>query len=137
LRKLAGDRAVLRALHFFQDNQRVLDQVEALRKGNLDEFLKLVNASGLSSSQWLQNSYPPAHPSEQGVSLALALTRQYLSTQARGACRVHGGGFAGTIQVYIPEEGVEGYREMMEPVFGEDAVVDLRIRPEGPVEVGR
>ncbi|MCG2715343.1 MAG: hypothetical protein L6422_03495, partial [Candidatus Marinimicrobia bacterium] len=103
LRPKVGDRAILRSLHFLGDNQRVLDQVEALEKGDFDTFLGLVNESGNSSCKWLQNCFTIKNPSEQGITLALALTENYLKNSGRkGACRVHGGGFAGTVQVFIP-----------------------------------
>ncbi|MFH1941448.1 MAG: galactokinase family protein [bacterium] len=133
LRTAVGDRALLRALHFFEDNERVLEQVDALRGGRFDRFLALVNASGNSSFKWLQNCYTTKNTSEQGVSLALALTEKYIEKVGEGACRVHGGGFAGTIQVFLPVGHLEGYVTIMEGVFGEGSVRVLRIRPTGTI----
>jgi galactokinase len=135
LRKKSGDRAILRAFHFFMDNQRVSDQVLALESDDFATFLKLVNESGNSSFKWLQNCYTTKDPSEQGVSLALALTEQYLKESGKGACRVHGGGFRGTIQVFMPDELLNGYIQLMRPVFGENAIMVLNIRPVGTVHI--
>jgi galactokinase len=145
LRKALGDRAVLRALHFFSENQRVVSLGDALaalavakapaeKRQALDRYLALVNESGDSSWELLQNIYSPRDPAVQGLSIALALSRKFLA--GRGACRVHGGGFAGTIQAYIPLEALEAYRGEMEKVFGEGAVTPLRIRPLGAIELG-
>jgi len=121
-------------LHFLEDNQRVLDQVEAMEKGDFDTFLDLVNESGNSSYKWLQNCFKIKNPSEQGITLALALTENYLKNSGRrGACRVHGGGFAGTIQVFIPSELLEDYIGLIEGVFGSGSVVRLNIRPVGAI----
>ncbi len=127
LRKKTGDRAVLRALHFLHDNARVEAQVEALRENDISTYLHQVGNSGRSSFCYLQNVYPGKSPEEQGVSLALNLTESFL--HGKGACRVHGGGFAGTIQVYIPNERAEEYVKYMENFFGEGSVTPLRIRP--------
>lgn len=133
LRSRAGDRAVLRAMHFFDDNQRVLDQVEALKRGDFDRFLVLVNASGNSSFKWLQNCYSTKNPAGQGVSLALALTEDYLQRIGRGGCRVHGGGFAGTIQVFLHDDHLNEYVRLMDGVFGEGSVRVLTVRPVGSI----
>jgi len=137
LRETVGDRAILRAIHFLQDNDRVRQQVAALEQGDFHRFLELVKASGNSSFKWLQNIYTVKNVQEQGVTLALALTEQYLGEIAAGACRVHGGGFAGTIQVFLPDAAVAGYQQMMAGVFGADSVKVLSIRPIGTVHVGR
>jgi galactokinase len=131
LRAKCGDRAVLRALHFLGDNERVVDQVTALEEGRFTDFLSLVSDSGNSSYKRLQNIYSPHHVEEQGVALALALTEGYLHELGQGACRVHGGGFAGTIQVFLPNLAVEAYAALLEPVFGEGSVHVLNIRPLG------
>ncbi len=131
IRKRTGDRAVLRAYHFLTDNQRVVEQVEALEKGEFDAFLKLVSESGQSSFKWLQNCYTSKNVAEQGVTLALALTENYLKRIGRGACRVHGGGFAGTIQVFLPNDVLDEYIKIMAPVFSESAISVLHIRPKG------
>ena len=133
LRKTCNDRAILRAFHFFNEDKRVEQQRAALKAGEFEDFLKMVNASGESSYKYLQNLYSPANPSEQGLALAIALTKQYLG--GRGACRVHGGGFAGTIQCYIPDEMLDGYRELIEAVFGQGSCVTLSVRPVGGCEI--
>ncbi len=126
LRGLVGDRAILRALHYFGENRRVEQQRAALKAGDCTAFLRLVTESGRSSFQYLQNVYTTKNVSEQGLSLALALSERY------GAiCRVHGGGFAGTIQAYVPAEQVLSYRDAIEAVFGKGACLLLRIRPYG------
>ena len=134
LREKVGDRAVLRALHFMEENKRVAKQKAALESGDLDAFFAEVIASGKSSFCYLQNVYTTKNLSEQGLSLALCLAEGYLSGK-RGAYRVHGGGFAGTIQAYVPTTEVEGYRKLMDSVFGEGKCIVLRIRPEGAVRI--
>lgn len=133
IRTACGDRAALRAFHFFNENARVGKQKKALLDGKFEEFFALVNESGNSSYDYLQNLYSNSNPSEQGLCLALALTKQYLG--GRGACRVHGGGFAGTVQCYIPNDKLDGYCEMIEKVFGKASCVVLKIRPVGGYEI--
>ena len=147
LRKATNDRAVLRALHFFGENRRVDAMMAALEKLNalpsetppakkgeaMEAFLTLIRESGDSSGELLQNIYSPKNPHEQGLSLALALTKKFLKSS--GVCRVHGGGFAGTIQAYIPLGSLEAYRNLMEEIFGKGALTVLRIRPMGAVEL--
>lgn len=133
LRKLCGDRAVLRAFHFFNEEERVESQKAALKSGNFEEFLKLVNESGESSYDYLQNLYSNSAVSEQGLPLAIALTKKFLN--GKGACRVHGGGFAGTIQCYIPTKQLDAYKEMIEAVFGKNSCCVLNIRPVGGFEL--
>ena len=133
LRKSCGDRAVLRAFHFFNEQQRVLEQRAALKNGNFEDFLNMVNASGQSSYDYLQNLYSTSAVNEQGLSLAIALTKQFLN--GKGACRVHGGGFAGTIQCYIPTERLADYKQMIEKAFGEGSCSVLNIRPVGGYEL--
>ncbi len=134
LRESVGDRAVLRALHFFAENKRVAKQREALMAGDLDAFFAEVLASGKSSFCYLQNVYTTKNLFEQGLSLALCLAEQYLADK-KSAWRVHGGGFAGTIQAYVPMADVEGFRALMDSVFGEGKCIVLRIRPEGAVRI--
>ncbi len=134
LREKVGDRAVLRALHFMNENERVAKQKAALLAEDLDAFLALVKESGKSSFCYLQNVYTTKNLTEQGLSLALCLAEDYLGDKA-AAYRVHGGGFAGTIQSFIPSEYVEGYRALMDGVFGEGKCIVLRIRPVGAVKV--
>ncbi len=134
LRQEVGDRAVLRALHFFAENKRVAAQKAALLRGDLEAFFGEVLASGKSSFCYLQNVYTTKNLTEQGLSLALCLAEKYLSGKS-GAWRVHGGGFAGTIQAYVPMSDVEGFRALMDCVFGEGKCIVLRIRPEGAVRI--
>lgn len=133
LREKAGDRAVLRAIHFFNDNQRAIDEKIALKEGRFDDFLKISKNSGRSSFQYLQNVYSPSNPTEQGLSLALSLASKAL--EHRGAYRVHGGGFAGTIQAFVPDDLLENYLKIMSSVFGEDSCYVLNIRPVGGTEI--
>ncbi len=151
LRKKFGDRAVLRALHFFEENDRAARMLEVLQAAAaaaesndgsgqaaaIDSFLTLVDQSGTSSWEWLQNVWTPKAPEEQGVALAQALTREFLKEnyEGRGTCRVHGGGFAGTIQAYIPKEAMKEYVRWMGSVFGEKSVTPLRIRGVGATEL--
>ena len=130
LREKLGDRALLRALHFVRENERVTAAKNALTDGNVDAFLRGVLASGASSFQYLQNVYTTINVKEQGLSLALAITDGYLAGKGC-AFRVHGGGFAGTIQVFIKNELIDGYCELLDSVFGEGAAMQLRIRPVG------
>ena len=134
LREKVGDRAVLRALHFMNENERVSKQKAALAANDLDKYFEQVISSGRSSFCYLQNVYTTKNLTEQGLSLALCLAEGYLSDK-RGAWRVHGGGFAGTIQSYVHESDVEGYRALMDSVFGEGKCIVLRIRPVGAVKV--
>ncbi len=132
LRKKLGDRAVLRAIHFINDNERVSKQIAAIKTNNFDDFLKLVCDSGDSSWEYLQNCMTVKNPLEQGVTIALAVTREYCKGM-KFAARVHGGGFAGTIQAFLPVEEFEGYKNAMENVFGEGCVTKLNIRSIGTV----
>ena len=135
LPKLYGkvsDRALLRAMHFFDENERVPKQAQALRDDRLDDFLKLVIESGESSWKLLQNVV--ASESQQSLAIALELSRRMLS-ECGGAWRVHGGGFAGTILAFVPQEKMAEYRARMDDVFGAGACVPLQIRPVGAVEV--
>jgi galactokinase len=134
LREKVGDRAILRALHFFAENRRVDAQCEALSRGDLATFLGLVTASGRSSFCYLQNVYSPMHPTEQGLSLALALAEDILAPIG-GACRVHGGGFAGTIQAFLPIQHLPDFCARMNAVFGACAATPLRLRAEGAVRL--
>ncbi len=133
LRKSCGDRAVLRAFHYFNENKRVEEQRIALKNSDFESFFKLVTSSGNSSYKYLQNLYSTSNTSEQGLCLAIALTKSFLGD--KGTCRVHGGGFAGTIQCYIPNDMLDGYRKMIENVFGKDSFVPLKIRPVGGFEI--
>jgi galactokinase len=134
LRVHSGDRAILRALHFLQENRRVDLEVEALRRKDLTDFLRLIEESGNSSYRWLQNCLVPHTPTEQGIPLALALAERFVK-QYGGACRVHGGGFAGTILVFLPHEHTDEFRILMESAFGPGCVKTLRIRSQGSQEI--
>ena len=129
LRRTAGDRAVLRAIHIYDENRRVAAQVAALIRGDFQSFLHYVNLSGFSSQNLLQNVIPTGATAHQEVALALALARHLLG--GRGACRVHGGGFAGTIQAFVPDDLLEGFRAGMEAVLGQGACHVLAIRKAG------
>lgn len=134
LREALGDRAVLRALHFFEENKRVQKQKEALAVSDLDTFLSCVLDSGRSSFCYLQNVYSAKNPREQGLSLALCLAEKLLRGK-RAAWRVHGGGFAGTVQAFVPENEVENFKKSMDEIFGDGRCMVLRIRPEGAVKI--
>jgi len=134
LRSAVGDRAVLRTMHFFSENHRVDAMLGALGEKAIDKFLALVRESGDSSWELLQNIYSHKKITEQGLGLALALTKNFIAG-GKGTCRVHGGGFAGTIQAYIPMERLIDYRNLLEGVFGIEALTILRIRPSGAVEL--
>ena len=134
LRESVGDRAILRALHFVRENQRVCEAKEALTSGDVKAFLNTVTASGASSFKYLQNVYTNINVKEQGLSLALAIADGYLSDKS-GAHRVHGGGFAGTVQVFLKREDLQGLVERMNAVFGEGSVMPLGIRPLGAIKI--
>ena len=133
LREKCGDRAVLRAVHFYQENARVPQQVEALEQGDFSRFLSLVRESGHSSYMFLQNVIPAGYTQRQDVALALALCDHAL--QGKGAYRVHGGGFAGTVQAFVPFEILEDFRAQIDSVLGAGACHVLSIRPQGGVEM--
>ena len=133
LRKECGDRAVLRAIHFYQENARVPRQVAALEQGDFAAFLQLIKESGHSSYMYLQNVIPAGYKQHQDVALALALCEHFL--QGKGAYRVHGGGFAGTVQAFVPFELLESFRTGVDAVLGEGACHVLSIRPQGGVEM--
>lgn len=135
LRGKFGDRAVLRTLHFFDEDKRAEDEKNALARGNFDEFLRLINESGNSSYKFLQNVYSNFSPREQGVSLAIALTEEFIKKNCNGAVRVHGGGFAGTIQCFIPSDMLEGYKKYIEKFFGNGSCYILKIRAIGGCEI--
>lgn len=133
VRKQLGDRAVLRTLHFLEENNRVVEEVHALESGSFYEFLKLIKASGDSSFKQLQNIFTTKNIKEQGVSLALSLSEKFIKEIGEGACRVHGGGFAGTIQIFLPDSSIEKYKKTMEKIFGKNSVQILNIRQIGTV----
>lgn len=133
VRKTCGDRSVLRAMHFFAEDRRVEQQVAALREGRFDRFLELIQESGQSSFQYLQNVYTNKDVRHQGVSVGLAVSEHIL--KGHGVCRVHGGGFAGTIQAFVKNEFVEEYRKALDAVFGEGSCHVLKVRPVGGIKV--
>lgn len=133
MREQVGDRAILRAYHFQGDNARVAAQVEALEKGDFEAFQKMVIESGYSSFMYNQNIFDVLHPNDQVVSMGLALSEMVL--KGRGAWRVHGGGFGGTIQAFVPDSALEEYVQVLEHVFGEGKCHKLFIRKEGSVRV--
>ena len=133
LRKECGDRAVMRCIHFYQENARVPQQVAALREGNFEKFLSLVKQSGYSSYMYLQNAIPAGYKQHQDVAVALGLAEHYL--KGRGAYRVHGGGFAGTIQAFVPYDMLYEFVAGMDGALGAGACHVLSIRPQGGVEM--
>ena len=128
-RRQCGDRAVLRAFHFYADNDRVPQQVAALRSGDFDAFLQLVTASGDSSWEYLQNVIPAGYKEHQEMGVTIAAAKHYL--QGKGAVRVHGGGFAGTAQAFVPVDMLADFKAHMEAILGEGRCHVLSIRPEG------
>lgn len=133
LRKAVGDRAVLRAIHFYGDNARVLDEVAALKNHDFETFKKYILESGASSYMYNQNVFATKQPEVQPVSLALAISESVL--KGKGAWRVHGGGFAGTIQAFVPNELLDEYKTEIEKIFGEGACYVLAVRPVGGAEI--
>ena len=132
-REKVGDRAVIRAMHFFADNDRVLKEVDALKNGDFETFKSYILESGDSSYKYNQNVFSVKKPQEQPVSLALAISESIL--KGKGAWRVHGGGFAGTIQAFVPNDILADYKNAMEGIFGEGSCYVLIIRPVGGVEI--
>ena len=132
LRKSVCDRAVMRAIHFFDENKRVLDAVDAVKNNDVQKFFDAINASGESSWKLLQNTHTTGS-TQQAMTLALAISSKILNGE--GACRVHGGGFGGTILAFVPKKLQDEYIEKMESVFGKDACVELSIRPIGATNV--
>lgn len=131
--KINNDRAVLRAIHFFNDNQTAQDEVKALENDDFEEFLRLIRKSGQSSYMYLQNIYASSMPKQQAVAVVLAICDKLLGN--RGAFRVHGGGFAGTIQAFVPFDMLDSFKEEMENVVGKDMCHILSIRPVGGYEL--
>lgn len=133
IRKQTGDRAVLRAMHFFDDDRLAAEEAKALQTGDFESFKDMIISSGRSSSQRLQNVFAVVNPQEQGLTLALALTERLLA--GKGAWRVHGGGFAGTIQAFVPLSFLDQYRIEIEKVFGQGTCYTLSIRQPGGTKV--
>ncbi len=126
---LCNERAILRAIHYFDENRRVDLMTDALKAGDIDSYLNLVRECGKSSVELLQNAYSPSHPENQQIVLALALSSKLLGEN--GAWRLHGGGFAGTIQAYVPVDYTQKYIEQMEKVFGQGSALILSVT-DGP-----
>lgn len=133
IRTFAGDRSVLRALHFYEENKRVEAEVKALKENRFQDFLKEITASGNSSWKWLQNCFTNSNYQEQGITVTLALTEMFIEKKGRGACRVHGGGFAGVIMAVLPNELVEEYIEYIEACTGKGSAYRMSIRSFGAV----
>lgn len=133
IRKSCGDRAILRSIHFFDENRRAIHQADSLIENDFDRFLKLVQESGESSYKYLQNVFSSGSVDEQGIPLALCISEKIIGT--KGAYRVHGGGFAGVIQAFVPNDMVKKYEIEMEKIFGIGSCTKLRIRPVGGYEL--
>ncbi|AYA99285.1 galactokinase [Lachnoanaerobaculum umeaense] len=133
IRKFAGDRAILRSIHFFDENRRVENEVSALASNDFDTFLKNITDSGNSSWKYLQNVYTNAAPNEQGITVALALSERFLKEKQVGATRVHGGGFAGVIMAMIPESYSDEYITYMDKFLGKGSCYKMKIRPYGSI----
>ena len=133
MRRVLSDRCILRAVHFLTENKRVEEEVNALKYGAINTFLECIKASGNSSYKFLQNVYSVKNVHQQNVSLALALSETILAEN--GACRVHGGGFAGTMQAFVKNEYVKDYQESMNQIYGEGSCSVLKIRKYGGIQV--
>ena len=132
-----NDRAIMRALHFYEENRRVEDAAKALAKGDGKEVLRLLTESGNSSWKWLQNCISKSNDQDQKVALMLALTELYLEKIQDGCCRVHGGGFAGVILAVIPRDKTEDYVKYISAFVGEENVYPMQIRQTGAVSLGK
>ncbi|MEI0476402.1 galactokinase [Brachyspira pulli] len=133
LRAEIGDRAVMRAYHFLEENERVINQINALKNNDINTYLKLMNESGLSSFMYLQNCFSITSSKSMGVALGICLTKDFL--RGEGACRVHGGGFAGTIQALVPISRVDEYKKFMDSIFGDGSAVKIRVRQSPVCEI--
>ena len=134
--KLHNDRAILRAVHYFEECSRVDQAAAALREGRSEEMLRIIEESGRSSYELLQNCYVPDHPEEQPIPMALMLARLYFAKIGSGICRVHGGGFAGVIMCVLPKLETEKFVEYMTPYFGAQNIYVTGIRQTGAVCIG-
>ena len=132
LRKILPDRAIMRTIHEYNENRRVPQQVACLENGDFEGFLKLTKESGFSSWMYLQNVIPAGYVDQQAMAVALGLCEHYL--QGKGAYRVHGGGFAGTVQAFVPFEILDSFKAGIDAALGEGACHILSIRPQGGVE---
>ena len=127
--KVNNDRAILRSIHFFNENRNAILEKQAIEERDIDSLLKLMKDSGKTSFMYLQNVYPASRPTSQSIAIALAITENYLN--GRGAFRIQGGGFEGTIISVVPNDMVDGYRKLISSVYGEDAILEVSIRPFG------
>lgn len=127
--KIENDRGVLRSIHFFREDKRAVQEALAVKEKDINKLLNLMKGSGHSSFMYLQNVYPASRPQAQPLAIALALTAEFLGEQ--GAYRVHGGGFGGTIQVILPKDKKEEYKKLMQPIFGSDSLVFVKVRSFG------
>ena len=133
LRSFCSDRAIMRAMHFFAETKRAHEEAVALKNKDIDLFLRLVNESGISSGNLLQNLFSNNTPTEQAIPLAIAMSKSILGNKS--AVRVHGGGFAGTIQAFVPTEMVKEYKDSIERIFGDGSCHQMKIRPVGGIEI--
>ena len=133
IRSFCSDRAIMRAMHFFAETKRAHEEAVALKNKDIDLFLRLVNESGISSGNLLQNLFSNNTPTEQAIPLAIAMSKSILGN--KGAVRVHGGGFAGTIQAFVPTEMVKEYKDSVERIFGDGSCHQMKIRPVGGIEI--
>ena len=133
LRSFCSDRAIMRAMHFFAETKRAHEEAVALKDKDIYLFLRLVNESGISSGNLLQNLFSNNTPTEQAIPLAIAMSKSILGN--KGAVRVHGGGFAGTIQAFVPTEMVKEYKDSIERIFGDGSCHQMKIRPVGGIEI--
>ena len=124
-----NDRGILRSIHFYKEDKRAVEERNAIANKDINALLKLMKESGRSSFMYLQNVYPSSRPTSQSLALALALSDDYLGDE--GAYRVHGGGFEGTIQAILPKAKADGYKKMIKKVYGDDAVLEISVRPFG------
>lgn len=131
--KETSGRAVLRAIHFYEEEERVLRGVKSLEESDYPGFLSVIKASGDSSAKYLQNIYSPKDVDSQNVTVALAVSESILGEN--GVCRVHGGGFAGTIQAFVKNEAVAAYKEQLEAIYGDDSCHVLKVRLQGGIRV--
>lgn len=127
--KVKNDRAILRSLHFYAEDKRAVEEKEAVKNKDIKKMLKLMNESGRSSYEYLQNVYPASRPTSQSLAVALNLVDNLLKDD--GAYRVHGGGFDGTIQIIVPSNKLKELKNLMEPIFGDDALMVMKVRPVG------
>ena len=133
IRSVCSDRAIMRAMHFFAETKRAHEEAVALKDKDIYLFLRLVNESGISSGNLLQNLFSNNTPTEQAIPLAIAMSKSILGN--KGAVRVHGGGFAGTIQAFVPTEMVKEYKDSIERIFGDGSCHQMKIRPVGGIEI--